>query len=129
MATPLRSSPVLIMSFVGSCGAAAVWPSGAPGRGHRAWWHRIVADARAGAGRSADDQHVPRKPRQELEAAGPGVEPDEVLDPDARLTFEVDPRFDAEDRRRRQRRVGRGPAQRGALVSGQPDAMAQPVAV
>src|SRR4029079_16126670 len=125
MATPLRSSPVLIMSFVGSCGrrrggrrarrSAAIVP----------WWLRIVADGDL----AADHHDLSREAGQVLERARPGVELDEVLDAHAGLAGEVDPWLHAEHRRRRQPHVERGSAQRWALVGCQPDPVAKPVPV
>ena len=63
-----------------------------------------------------------------VQAAGLRVEDDEVLDPDARLALEVDPRLDREDRRRRERRVGGRSAERRQLVGREPDAVAEAVA-
>src|SRR5512132_4027262 len=111
MATPFRSSPVLIMSVLGSW-----WTSGPAGRRARGraveigWWHRIVADRSRAAGRRLlpDDDEFARELRQPLDAASAPIEEDEVLDPDPGFSLEVDPRFDREHRLRRQRRIERG---------------------
>src|SRR5258706_16414406 len=98
MATPLRSSPVLIIR-----GWAPGWAPRGPAR-QSIFRPPIVAEPPPS---TADDEHVPRELRKQLRLAGIGVEEDEVLDPDPRFALEVDPRLDREDRRRGQRRFRR----------------------
>src|SRR5215213_430079 len=127
MATPLRSSPVLIMSVVGSWSSAghrsatrgpAVWVVGLRDCKPRA---DGVADLRLGprwaiAGSFVDvscpnDDDLIWEPGQPFHPAGRCIEDDEILDPDAGFAFEVDPGLDGEHRWRREWHVERGTAQ------------------
>ena len=82
--------------------------------------------ARAGstAQRSDPDDHdVTREASQTLEAGSLCVVQHEVLDPNAGLVVEVDPRFHAEDRGAGQRFIGGDATQGRQLVRSQPDAV------
>src|SRR6476646_9777884 len=127
MATPFRSSPVLIMR------------SWAPGIGRRAdaaigvvWCGSIVAersaaDRRRHGGLCADDDHVTRESGEAFDATATGVEPHQVLDADAGLAGEVDPGFDGKHGRARERRLRCPLAQARQLVRREADAVARPV--
>ncbi len=116
--------------LIGTCGrhgsVLKVRPPLAFTDGGRAGVHRR---ARGDARRAllADDHDLAREARQKVEPPVRGVDRHEVLDADAGLAIEVDAGLDREHRRAGQRRVGRPLAERGGLVRGKADAMAESV--
>ena len=72
-----------------------------------------------------DDDDLAWEPGEAFAPLGGDVDRDHVLDPDAGLLREVDPRLDAEDRRRRQRLVAGRSGEAGGLVGLQADAVAE----
>src|SRR6266576_7133590 len=107
MATPLRSSPVLIIRG---------WAPGARRagrRGDRFFGLPIVAEHPPS---TADDERLAWKHRQPFDATRRGIKEDEVLDPDAGFALNVDPRLDREDRRRWQRHIRCEARERRCLV-------------
>src|SRR3954451_9253598 len=128
MATPLRSSPVLIMENGLLRRPVEVGPSAGAAR-RRSCRVRapIVLDDRPRSAGQSD--HLAGEPRQPFHAAGVGVEQEKVLDADADLPLQVDPRLYGEHGWRRQRRVEGEPAERWQLVSREADPVPKAVLV